>query len=495
MALSPNEGLTSKKYNLNCIYKRIRSFYKEKLNISADENFKNFDPKNAIENKSELEFQKLIELLAGVTAQCDKREFYLHIMQGLEEPHSSELLSILTEKLTKYIDAENDENNQILLDDLSKSVDSEEILLDERLKLNEKIEALEIEKNILNEKNIKLLENNKLLNIEKNLSEKQLKDLEEKYNLLIDSMNYERNKTAHKENLEDINLDIKVSELTGMLEGKEKSFARYKQEKEDLIIKLKLEIESFKSEIENLKEFKIKHDFIEDKLKRISFEESNKNFYKEKISHCEKKILELEEQNKKLKNYDIDKIKLFEQKENLSKELCNLKSENLLLNKEIQNYLKQLSNKDVIFNSDNIDNNSDNNHLIIQTNTANANVIEMKTKLDVYREENSEIKKEKKELEDLVDKLNDDLNKTNKQLEKLKAKEEKYEKTKQENKENLYKIAQLMEDNHKQKDVINNFKIQEKKITQDLENKLFVNLSLSLMLNKKILLKYLINLE
>lgn len=61
----------------------------------------------------------------------------------------------------------------------------------------------------------------------------------------------------------------------------------------------------------------------------------------------------------------------------------------------------------------------------------------------------------------------------------LKKKEKKYNEIKQENKGNLTKISQLMEENHKLKDQINNLKIQEKKITQGLETKLIVRITFS----------------
>ncbi len=200
MALSPNKGIASKKYNLNCIYKRIKAFYKEKLNITAEENFKDFDSKKAVENNSDSEFLKLLELLAGISAQCDKREFYLDIMQNMDEPYSSEILNILTEKITNYIEKENEINNCInYLDNISHSLNSEDNDLTEiNLILNEKIENLELGNTILNEKLNKLIENNKQINIEKDSIEKKYKEYEEKYNLLIDSMNYENNKKAIK---------------------------------------------------------------------------------------------------------------------------------------------------------------------------------------------------------------------------------------------------------------------------------------------------------
>jgi len=398
-------------------------------------------------------------------------------MQNLEEPCSSELLSILTEKLTQFMEGggESEANNYNFLDDdqLSKSIDSEEVvLLDEKLKLSEKIEALELDKNILSEKQMKLTEYNKTLRIEKDMGEKKLKDLEEKYNLLLDSINYEKSKQMQKEKNEDVNLAIKVSELKGMLEGKEKSFLRYKQEKEDLVQKMKEEMHLAVDELDALKEYKIKHDYLEEKLKKLNFEESNKHFYKERISQCEKKILELEENNKKLKNYDIDKIKLLEQAENLSIEVNFLKNENAFLNKENQNYLKQLSSNANLNGNKITDYNNEKDFIIQETSV--ANLIELKTKHEILKEENAEIKKEKKELEELVEKLNDDLNNLNKKNEKLKRKEEKYEKTKEENKDNIAKVTQLMEDNHKLKDHLNTLKIQKMKITQELEAKLVV---------------------
>lgn len=470
MTLSPNEGVASKKYNLNCIYKRIKAFYKEKLNIIAEENFGNFDSKKAIDLKSELEFEKLLELLAGVTAQCDRREFFLEIMQKLNEPHSSILLDILTQKITKYIENDNDNNDINFLGDLDTSQNSEENPIDENLKLTEKIEALEIEKNILKEKLSNLIETNKSLKLEKEITENRLKDLNEKYNLLIDSLNYEKNKNTAIEKTDDVNLAIKISELKGIIEGKEKSFERSKKEKDEIIINLKNQIQNYKEELEILKEINIKYNYLEEKFKKFNYEESNKNFYKEKISQSEKKIIELEEQNKKLKNYDIDKIKLLEKAENLTNEINSLKNENSIFKRENQKYLRIIANKN---ENDKVDQN------LIEQENSSVNILQLNTKVEILKEENNEIKIEKKDLEELVEKLNDDLNKTKENLEKLRKKEKKYNEMKQENKGNLTKLTQLIEENHKLKDQINNLKVQEKKITQVLETKLIVRITKS----------------
>ncbi len=249
--------------------------------------------------------------------------------------------------------------------------------------------------------------------------------------------------------------------MKGILEGKEKNFERFKNEKEEIIFNFKKEIVIYKDEIEFLKEIKIKYEYLEEKLKKINNEENNKSLNL-KISQSERKIMELQEENKKLKKYDIDKVKILEKAENLSKEVYKLKNENITMNREIEKYVNKLS-------TGNTDKNQIDNNI-----SEHGKILEMKVKLEVLNEENNEILKEKKELEEIVEKLNDDLNQANKKLEKLKKKEEKYEKLKIENNDNFMNMSQLKEDNLKQKDQINNLKIQEKKITQDFENKFSV---------------------
>lgn len=264
MALSPNEGAASKKYNLNSIYKRLKKFYKDKLNIAAEENFLNFDSKKAVEQSSPEEYQKLIELLCGISAQCEKREFYLNIMQSMAEDHSSILFHILTERITDFIEEDQETN----LHNYSHVVNSENEDAEENVRLTLKIEELEIEKKFMNEKAVKLAEYNKNLIIEKDNCEKKYRDLEERYKLLIDGMEYEKNKKSSSENqgdtIEDaLSLTIKLSELKGILEGTDKNFTRYKEEKEVVIEKLHSENQFLLNKIEILNEFKIKIEILD----------------------------------------------------------------------------------------------------------------------------------------------------------------------------------------------------------------------------------------
>ena len=230
MALSPNDGIVTKKYNLNCIYKTIKKYYKEKLDIILDDKTKLFDAKNAVENKSEDEFSKLTELIAGIAAQCKKREFYLEIMQNMTENEFSEIFNILTERLSNYSeindDINNSHNNQYL-------DDSEEEELKDKLELNNNIADLEMDKYLLNQKIINKINEVNELKILVDKKEKIIKESEEKYNILYESINLDKikqfNTTLNINSDDALNLTIQLSELKGILEGKEKNFNKYKE--------------------------------------------------------------------------------------------------------------------------------------------------------------------------------------------------------------------------------------------------------------------------
>ena len=84
---------------MSIIFHRIENYYEYIIKATLPENFFSFkDTSN--ENCS-----KLGELIAGISAQCNRREFFLNIMNGLSERVSNELMQILLQMFLHLIKA------------------------------------------------------------------------------------------------------------------------------------------------------------------------------------------------------------------------------------------------------------------------------------------------------------------------------------------------------------------------------------------------------
>ena len=305
-----------------------------------------------------------------------------------------------------------------------------------------------MDKYLLNQKIINKINEVNELKILVDKKEKIIKESEEKYNILYESINLDKikqfNTTLNINSDDALNLSIQLSELKGILEGKEKNFNKYKEEKETLFNKLKFDLETLKNENENLKEINIKYDNLQERFNKKLIEDSNKNNLKEKLLIYEKKIVDLEDQNKTLKNFDVETVKVVRKIDEISLLLTKEKNENLNLKKELEQY------RNIIANSkDNLNELNQNLFTFGDEMQMKQKIIELETKNKIYLEDNFNLLKDKKELEDLVDKLNDDINNTVKEVEKLTKKEEKYMKLKKEYKNNIINITQLKENNHK----------------------------------------------
>lgn len=489
MALSLNETDVSKIYNLNCITKKIKKFYKEVINIEFEDEF--FDGKQAIESQSEAQFRKLGELITGMAAQCEKRGEFLQIMQNMDHDDSSELFAILTERISAYTENNKTENH--------KNDDSFEE--DEYAALYLKIENLENESlklhDTIDDQSKKISELNKL-NYNYELT---VKELEAKYQDLINTIDpkssqYNNNKENYKENLEEsLQMSIQLSELRGKLDAKEKNLAQIREEKEKLKNKYKKQVLDLQTENEQLREKGVKYEILKEKMDKFPLEDVS--LLKSKLVNSERRVNELEELNKKLKNYDVDKAKILKKIEELNYELIQEKEKNSDLLKE-NNYYKDLvvqNDNDIRFYKKEIETlkkktetNSPDTHDIEKKvslfdieneHDSKKQIIDLDTKLKISLADKEALAKDKKELEALVQKLTDDMMAQNIESEKLKKKGDKYTKYKEERHTFLTKISDLMDKVHDYKIQFENQKLEKIKEKQEAELNLNVyNLSI-----------------
>jgi exonuclease SbcC len=402
-------------------------------------------------------FRKLGELITGISAQCDKRGYFLNVMQNMDHEDSTELFTILTERISAYTE-------DMKIEEFRKNEDSEE---DEQTALYLRIESLELENAKLHDEvsnlNLKVAD----LTRENYTYELTVKEVEGKYQELLNTLEHRNSDMFKQSDLEDtVSLSIQLSELRGKLEAKEKNIQKLREEKEKLIDDYKMRLLELQKENEILREKSIKYDVLKEKMHSLD----DVNNLKAKLIQSERVIKDQEEKIKKLKNFDQDKNILLKKIEELHFELSQEKEKindyikennyykDLIVQheQEIKFLKKQIENKssDTEYNSEN---NSETGTKIVSLSELEdeANykryVLELETKVKFFQIDKESFYKEKSELEQTIASLNSKMEENQKELEKYTKKESKYSKYKEEKHTFITKISDLMEKVHELK--------------------------------------------
>jgi chromosome segregation ATPase len=440
---------TTQVFNLNLLYKKIKEFYQSIIGIEFEDEF--FVAKDSsVEN-----FRKLAELITGISAQCDKRGYFLNVMQNMDHEDSTELFTILTERISAYTE-------DMKIEEFRKNEESEE---DEQTALYLRIESLELENAKLHDEvsnlNTKVAE----LTKENYTFELTVKEVEGKYQELLNTLEH-RNSDMFKQNdLEDtVNLSIQLSELRGKLEAKEKNIHKLREEKEKLIDDYKGRLLELQRENETLREKSIKYDVLKEKMHSLD----DVNNLKAKLIQSERIIKDQEDKIKKLKNFDQDKNILLKKIEELHFELSQEKEKindyikennyykDLIVQheQEIKFLKKQIENKSTEYNSEN-PSEQGTKTISLSDLEEDANhkryVLELETKVKFFQSDKDGFYKEKSELEQNIITLNAKIEENQKELEKFTKKEAKYSKYKEEKHTFITKISDLMEKVHELK--------------------------------------------
>jgi chromosome segregation ATPase len=460
-------------YNISLMYKHIRLFYKTVASIEFEEIF--FNPKEAVENLIEDEFRKLAELLTGIAAQCEKRMDFLHVMQTMDHELSTQLFTILTERISAYTEENTKLKDMSGQEDISEDEDNHNTLYI-------KIDNLELENSKLHEE-IKIL-SNKIGDLTKSnfTFEIMIKESESKYQDLINSLG-DKNDFSSKEYEDSVALSIQISELKGKLEAKEKNLAKFKEEKDKLLEEYKLKIFSVQKENESLREKSVKYDVLKEKMEKFSIDEVNN--LKAKNIQSERTIKDQEEKLKKLKNYDTDRAKLLQKIEELNSEISQeteksteLKKENnyykemiIQFESEVKFYKKKLDSiqVEVIYENEkaslyDIENDSD----VKKTN------LDLETKLKFLHSDKETLTKEKNELDKSLKEKLTEVEELKQEISKNSKKLNKYAKHKEEKHTLITRITDLMEKLHSSKSEIDNLKLSKDVEKSDIENKYLV---------------------
>ena len=470
----PSDSEFNKQYNLRIVYNRISSFFEFVLKKPLEINY--FDYKN----DSPENFLKLAELIVGLCAESNKREQYFDILNELPENESNEIIQLLSELIPVDDEKENNKSKSKDSIDEKEKERERERQEEEEDKANENAmlwiraenaekenERMSQEMNELHDKITDLTKANYTLEI-------NLKETESKYQELVASLKKEEGESV-KNRGNDVNLSIKVSELKGKLEAKTRSFYEYQEEKEKLIDELNTKINLMRKENLSLKEIKVKHDVLQNELKKFSLEDMST--IKQRLLQCERIIKEKDEEINRLRNNDNQNI-LLKNIEELNKEKALLEEQVNELQEENESIKQQLLIKDCeitqlkeslgpgaaeLLESPETKNNEKKettqgitlDNLVEEENKDNGDngekVLELERKIAELEKEKAALNEQINELDAKIENDKHFLEEQKDETEKMKKKLEKHKQIKDENKTFVSKIAELMEKLDEQK--------------------------------------------
>jgi len=461
-------------FNLSLIYKRIIKFYNEIIEIEFEANFFN-SKESSLEN-----FLKLAELIAGVAAKCENNEYYLQIMQNMQE--ATEMFNILSERISAYVKTDNFRG---------KSSESEDDNTD-RPYLFKKIQHMSQEIDKLNEENKEL--RNKISDLTKDNYnyELSLKDIETKYQELLEQKNSDNSLSNEYE--DNVSLSIQLFELKGKLEAKEKHLQNLKDSKDKAIEEYSNKISQLQRENEGYKEKARRYEVLKEKYDKSQNEDYQ--VIKQKLIQSEKLIKDQEEKIKKLKSFDLEKSTLLNKIQELNYELDQDREKLVEITKENNYYKESIINleTDLIFYKNQNENlmTNQSRDLVVKDDKnlslkeledmtyLKKQILEFDAKFKIVSNEKGLMLNEKSEMQQNFNKIQKDFENAKSQLMQYDKKISKYSKFKEEKESLLKKINDLMEKNIEMKGEIENLKFlkgKEKSETESNFNNIISNMN------------------
>ena len=442
-------------YNNN--QKEFKTKETELIKINNDNEYTKNELSNALKTLEKLQSQ-----INELKEENKKRD---QIIQNYKSNHkekeeikkikSEDSLKQNNEYLNEKKEVENKENDKSKINKEIKN-DDKKINKNKNSKYNDEEIKKIIEKNERLKKeneelNIKIKELQRLLN-EKDLVLSVYINKEDSLKKYYDEILDKKNKEFEELQNDYLNIKEKIKNKESTEIENHSIKEEYDSDNDEKSVNKKINYEKKISELGNNNKL-LKNEIIdlEERIKQIT--ETSKNKIKELLQHNnekEKEIKILKNKEEKLENENKDLLKKFEEKE---KEINNL----ILKNQNIENEIKEINGRNT--------NNNIDNHLRNQNNRKYENEIDYKKLLD---ENNKELEKLKKTNEEYEKKLNDmedelqnqiDLNdeyiqENEKLLEKQKLLDEKKKKVEKINFERLKQMNILEIDNRIKKDNI-----------------------------------------
>lgn len=354
-------------------------------------------------------------------------------MNNLDKTNSDELFEVLVSLLPlDEVNANNANTNGVMLrgdsnDDSnnidngnsSRDMDEYEELQKEMTMLRLRADNAERDSDRLRGEMDILLNKNTELTKEVLSYELMLKESEAKYQELIQSIEKrDYDQSSNKDYIEMMDASIKLSELKGKVEAKEKSLIQLREENERIKDEHKVQMLNMSKELNALKEIKVKYEMLQMQTKKFPIEEMY--LIKQKLLSSERALKEKEEEVNKLKSND-DRMLLLNKIEELNLNLTLTKDQNSSLQFNIDKYKSLLNSKEEELNNNNNNNNRSDNHnsgitlgIIEEDEVRKVKLKELETKYETLQHENSTLHVTINEQQSMIDKLSKKVDKLTK---------------------------------------------------------------------------------
>ena len=351
-------------------------------------------------------------------------------MNNLDKTNSDELFEVLVSLLPlDEVNANtnanglmlrgdsNDDSNNVDNNNSSRDMDEYEELQKEITMLRLRADNAERDSDRLRGEMDILLNKNTELTKEVLSYELMLKESEAKYQELIQSIEKrDYDQSSNKDYIEMMDASIKLSELKGKVEAKEKSLIQLREENERIKDEHKVQVLNMNKEINALKEIKVKYEMLQMQTKKFPIEEMY--LIKQKLLSSERTLKEKEEEVNKLKSND-DRMLLLKKIEELNLNLTLTKDQNNSLQYHVDKYKALLNSKEEEIHNNN--NKHNDNHIsgitlgtIEEDENRKVKLKELETKYETLQNENSSLQGTVNEQQSVIEKLSKKVDKLTK---------------------------------------------------------------------------------
>lgn len=370
--------------NIKKLIEKIIDYFENHLFISLDSAKLHPDAVAIAKNKDKTELSKLIQLILGISVNCDDKQQYIQEITKLDLGVQQNLMEAIEQLLHNETAARGDTAATSLLDSISTDSSNPKYLKEQLLKALDTVKSLVQKEDELNERNYDLASKLKLNEEERANLQKEIERLNSRLQAIEQA-----NASNQKNELSEHNHH--VIKLKARVDGLEKDLLRADSQKEELQIKIELmqadldQLNQLNEELtKKVKEAKLLKDELD--VHRHSADKIVK--YEERIDTYKKKLEELSDIKKQCRLLEDKNKSLVENNIELEEEIKRMN----LLKSQINEYKKK--NQEL------------HQQVIEKTHRCDKNEFDLKKlneKYDVLLEEKQLLEKEKFELKAQLD--------------------------------------------------------------------------------------------
>lgn len=325
--------------NIKKLIEKIIDYFEHHLFISLDSAKLHPDAIAIAKNKDKAELSKLIQLILGISVNCDDKQLYIQEITKLDLSVQQNLMEAIEQLLHNETAARGDTAS--LLDSISADSNNPKYLKEQLLKALETVKSLNQKEDELNERNYDLACKLKLNEEERVNLQKEIERLNGRLQAIEQA-----NASNQKNELSEHNHH--VIKLKARVDGLEKDLLRSDSQKEELQIKNELmqadlnQLNQVNEELtKKVKEAKLLKDELDvhrhsaDKI--VKYEERIDTYKKklEELSDIKKQCRLLEDKNKSLVENNIELEEEIKRMNLLKSQLNDYKKKNQELHQQV----------------------------------------------------------------------------------------------------------------------------------------------------------------